>query len=67
MFLYKWLSKNLSGTLISGLKTVLTIPISKTQSWDKETYDLLVSEIEEDAINFLSYYGKPADYWRFSR
>jgi len=64
-FFYKWLSKRISGRVKSGLKKISTIPVSKTQTWNKETYDFLISEIEIDAIKFLSYYGKPTEYWRF--
>lgn len=33
--------------------------------WNPRTLDAVISEIEEDSGSFLSFAGKPADYWTF--
>ncbi|MHC4392592.1 MAG: hypothetical protein ACYTFT_05730 [Planctomycetota bacterium] len=46
------------------LRPYVTQPIRSRPEWDPDTRAWVAERVEPDAAQFLTHYGKPADFWK---
>ncbi len=51
------------ASLKNLVKTRLEIQVDSRPSWDKKLRRWVIDEIADDMRAFLSFYGKPVDFW----
>ncbi|MBR8826934.1 MAG: sulfotransferase [Gomphosphaeria aponina SAG 52.96 = DSM 107014] len=52
--------------LIQKVKPLLRKPIQKIDlTWEKSVREKVIAQVTEDTKQFLNFYGKPEDYWKF--
>ena len=49
-----------------GRRLGLRRPITQPVEWSPHMRQMLFEELGEEARQFLSFYGKPSDYWGFA-
>ena len=58
--------KTLAPRLAKRVMERFREPVDDQPEWDEATRRWAIEQVAEDSRTFLEFYGKPADYWKFT-